>query len=242
MKKHVKLWFAALFCCMVTGASAQLAEGVTSRISFSNENKPIQKGDSVTINVEWDTRLMIKIIFENVYTPTKEELKNGKYTFVVKPEKTTTYYFKSSFKEGAGVGSTLPFKIIVLDENGVEIKEDVTGTSERTPRQDHNFKITYTDKNEPIRKGDSVTINVEWDTRSIAIIIFENVYTPTKKEIKNGKYTFVVQPEKTTTYKIKTINASGVESIASRKITVTDENGVEIKENEACQRGSCENK
>lgn len=121
MKKYMKLLFAALFCCIVAGANAQLKKGVTMNIKFSNK-EPIQKGDSVTVLVEWDTLYISTIIFENVYTPTKEEVKNGKYTLVVRPEKTITYQITRVYTERKP--STIPYEIKVLDENGVEIKED----------------------------------------------------------------------------------------------------------------------
>ncbi|WP_018337346.1 hypothetical protein [Butyricimonas synergistica] len=40
----------------------------------------------------------------------------------------------------------------------------------------------------------------------------------------------MVKPEKTTIYNIKYYYRNGKEELASRKITVTDKNGVEIKE------------
>ncbi|WP_155828214.1 hypothetical protein [Butyricimonas synergistica] len=144
--------FMVLFCCIVLGVyvyfeksgitnvessdknySIQKGSSVTiveeSRktnmtMDFSNKNKPIQKGDSVTILVEWNTQEISNIIFENLYTPTEKEVKNGKYTLVVKPEKIITYQITKVPTRGRKP-TTFPYKIAVLDENGVQL-EDTT--------------------------------------------------------------------------------------------------------------------
>ena len=51
-----------------------------------------------------------------------------KYTLVVKPQKTTTYQITRIYTELKP--NTLPYTIKVLDENGVEIKEDKTEQKE----------------------------------------------------------------------------------------------------------------
>ena len=119
MKKQMKLLFTILFSCTITSVCAQLQQGQLMNIKFST-TKPIQKGDSVTIVVEWDPQYISTIIFENVYTPTKEEVNKRKYTLVVKPQKTTTYQITRIYTEWKP--NTLPHTIKVLDENGVEIK------------------------------------------------------------------------------------------------------------------------
>lgn len=86
MKKQMKLLFTILFSCTITSVCAQLQQGQLMNIKFST-TKPIQKGDSVTIVVEWDPQYISTIIFENVYTPTKEEVNKRKFTLVVKPQK-----------------------------------------------------------------------------------------------------------------------------------------------------------
>lgn len=151
MKKYIILLIVALFCSLVVVAYVQLKKMGITNLSLSNKNKsiqkgdsvtvttrvkwtketmkikfsnkgPIQKGDSVTVLVGWDTLKISTIIFEDVYTPTREEVKNGKYTLVVRPEKNTTYQMTRVYTEGKP--STIPYEIKVLDENGVEIKED----------------------------------------------------------------------------------------------------------------------
>lgn len=84
-----------------------------------------------------------------------------------------------------------------------------------------------------IQKGTSLTVEVAWNPELVEKIVFDTlVYKITPQDIKNCKYTFVIKPEKTTTYNYKFYNRNGRERLASRKITVTDKNGVEIKEEE----------
>ena len=61
------------------------------------------------------------IIIEGVYTPTEEEVKKGKYTIVVKPKHTTTYIAKMYRRDGRITSH--PKHVVVLDKNGIEIKE-----------------------------------------------------------------------------------------------------------------------
>lgn len=49
------------------------------------------------------------------------------------------------------------------------------------------MEIKYSTR-EPIPKGDSFTFHVTWDTLYISNIIFKDVYSPTKEEMKNGMY------------------------------------------------------
>lgn len=133
MKKQMKLLFTILFSCTITSVCAQLQQGQLMNIKFST-TKPIQKGDSVTIVVEWDPQYISTIIFENVYTPTKEEVNKRKFTLVVKPQKTTTYQITRIYTEWKP--NTLPHTIKVLDENGVEIKEDKTEQKEVTTNKE----------------------------------------------------------------------------------------------------------
>lgn len=86
----------------------------------SNEGKPIQKGDSVTIHVVWDTQWISRIVFENVYEPSEEEARAGEYTLVVKPEKTTRYKVIRFYTDGTQ--TYYPEEIKVLDKNGREIR------------------------------------------------------------------------------------------------------------------------
>lgn len=123
----MKLLFTILFSCMITGVNAQLQQGQLMNIKFST-TEPIQKRDSVTIIVEWDPQRISTIIFEDVYTPTKEEVNKRKYTLIVKPQKTTTYQITRIYTEWEP--STFPYTIKVLDENGVEIEEDKTEQKE----------------------------------------------------------------------------------------------------------------
>lgn len=82
-----------------------------------------------------------------------------------------------------------------------------------------------------IQKGTPLTVEVAWNPELVEKIVFDTlVYKVTPRDIKNWKYTFVVKPEKTTIYNIKYYYRNGKEELASRKITVTDKNGVEIKE------------
>ena len=148
MKKYIILLLIVLFCGVLIGGYYQLKKtGIINislnkdnsirkgdsviittqvvnekklmNIKFSNEG-PIQKGDSVTFHVTWDTLHISNIIFKDVYTPTKEEIKNGIYTLVVYPEKTTTYQIRRDYTEGET--HILPYEIKVLDEHGIEIK------------------------------------------------------------------------------------------------------------------------
>ena len=119
MKKQMKLLFTILFSCTITSVCAQLQQGQLMNIKFST-TKPIQKGDSVTFHVTWDTLYISNIIFKDVYSPTKEEMKNGMYTLVVHPEKTTTYQIQKDYTTGES--RILPHEVKVLDEHGIEIK------------------------------------------------------------------------------------------------------------------------
>ncbi|WP_059026391.1 hypothetical protein [Gabonibacter massiliensis] len=84
-----------------------------------------------------------------------------------------------------------------------------------------------------IPKGTTLTVEVAWNPQMIKKVVFDTtVYKPTLQEIKAGKYTFTIKPERTTTYNYKHYYQDGKEESASRKITVTDKNGVEIKEEE----------
>ena len=278
MKKQMKLLFTILFSCTITSVCAQLQQGQLMNIKFST-TKPIQKGDSVTIVVEWDPQYISTIIFENVYTPTKEEVNKRKFTLVVKPQKTTTYQITRIYTEWKP--NTLPHTIKVLDENGVEIKEDKTEQKENAMKkyiipllivllcsiivggyyqlkkigitnmslnkdkpsiqkgdsvnittqivsEKKLMEIKYSNR-EPIQKGDSVTFHVTWDTLYISNIIFKDVYSPTKEEMKNGMYTLVVHPEKTTTYQIQKDYTTGESRILPHEVKVLDEHGIEIK-------------
>ncbi|WP_059026392.1 hypothetical protein [Gabonibacter massiliensis] len=81
-----------------------------------------------------------------------------------------------------------------------------------------------------IQKGTPLTVEVAWNPQVVKTIVFDTaVYKPTTQEIKNCKYTFVIKPERTTTYKYKFYYQNGQERVVSRKITVTDKNGIEIK-------------
>ena len=96
-----------------------VSEKKLMEIKYSNR-EPIQKGDSVTFHVTWDTLYISNIIFKDVYSPTKEEMKNGMYTLVVHPDKTYTYQIEKDYTTGES--RILPHEVKVLDEHGIEIK------------------------------------------------------------------------------------------------------------------------
>lgn len=94
-----------------------------------------------------------------------------------------------------------------------------------------------------IQKGTQLTVEVAWNPELIEKIVFDTlVYKVTPQDIKNCKYTFVIKPEKTTTYHYKFYNRNGKERLASRKVTVTDKNGVEIREEELKSTGKAKSK
>ena len=96
-----------------------VSEKKIMEIKYSTR-EPIPKGDSFTFHVTWDTLYISNIIFKDVYSPTKEEMKNGMYTLVVHPEKTTTYQIQKDYTTGES--RILPHEVKVLDEHGIEIK------------------------------------------------------------------------------------------------------------------------
>lgn len=88
------------------------------------EKSIIQKGTPLTVEVAWNPELIKKIVFDTiVYKPTPQEIKACKYTFVVKPERTTTYNYKIYYQNAKRDRSDFR-KITVKDKNGVEIKEE----------------------------------------------------------------------------------------------------------------------
>lgn len=146
MKKY-SLLFVVLLCHVVTEVNAQSKDTTSqkkviqkvlstketwmSKVIFLNGGKQmkikesiIQKGTPLTVEVAWNPELVEKIVFDTlVYKVTPRDLKNCKYTFVVKPEKTTIYNIKYYYRNGK---EELAFrKITVTDKNGVEIKEEV---------------------------------------------------------------------------------------------------------------------
>ncbi len=145
MKKY-SLLFVVLLCYVVTEVNAQSKDTTSqkkviqkvlstketwmSKVIFLNGGKMmkikesiIQKGTPLTVEVAWNPELVEKIVFDTlVYKVTPRDIKNCKYTFVVKPEKTTTYNYKIYYQNGR-VRSAFR-EITVTDKNGVEIKEE----------------------------------------------------------------------------------------------------------------------
>ena len=102
-------------------------------------------------------------------------------------------------------------------------------------------KVYFLNKGKPmkikesvIQQGTTLIIEVAWNPQLIKKVVFDTVvYRPTPQEIKDSKYTFTIKPKKkTTTYDYKIYDHDDKELLISRKITVTDKNGVEIKEEE----------
>lgn len=97
-----------------------LKKGDDAIFNYSNERKPIHKGDSVIINFVWNPKTISDVIIKDVHTPTPEEIKNARFRLVVKPEKSITY--KTSYKSVIyNIISNSSEKIVVIDENGFEI-------------------------------------------------------------------------------------------------------------------------
>jgi|GEM_PF-6658201 len=132
-----------LFCGMVWEAEAQVSVNSHSKnvkvrsshiewgptiasVKFDNWKQPRTLGDSVIVNISWaapidKVEVPTSIFIDGVYTPTPEEVKNRKYRIVLKPKQTTTYKVILVYpKERCG---TIIRKIVVLDKNGIEIKE-----------------------------------------------------------------------------------------------------------------------
>ena len=149
MKKYIIPLLIVLLCSIIVGGYYQLKKIGITNMSLNKDKPSIQKGDSVnittqivsekkimeikystrepipkgdsfTFHVTWDTLYISNIIFKDVYSPTKEEMKNGMYTLVVHPEKTTTYQIQKDYTTGES--RILPHEVKVLDEHGIEIK------------------------------------------------------------------------------------------------------------------------
>ena len=69
-----------------------------------------------------------------------------------------------------------------------------------------------------VEEGTTIIVEVGWDPRRVKEIIYD-CYKPTAEEIKNCKYTFVIKPNRTTTY-TGVYYLNGVERPHSRTITV----------------------
>ena len=144
--QKAKLLVLALSCCMAMEMSAQeqkkLPQQIVKQRVLSQQRKVtakqvflkagevlpvkgaiIPQGTELTVEVEWDAQRYKKIVYDtSVYKPTPEEIKNCKYTFKVKPQKTTTYTSVSYYHDGRVISFSRT--ITVVDKNGKEIKEE----------------------------------------------------------------------------------------------------------------------
>lgn len=94
-------------------------------LRLSNLFEPIKKGEKVIITVIFDTTRVKNVNIPNVGTATKKQLKEGKCSFTVKPEKTTKYLleYKAKIHESMPTkDDNLPFEIVVVDEKGNKIE------------------------------------------------------------------------------------------------------------------------
>jgi len=111
-------------------------------ISFKHKGKivripdSVRQGSELVVEVEWNPKVLDKIVFDTtVYKMTPEDLKNCKYSFVIKPKKTTAY--RMDYVDKQGVDSWLRV-IRVVDENGKEIKGEKTYDRPIIPIKKHN--------------------------------------------------------------------------------------------------------
>ena len=83
----------------------------------------VQAGTELKFVVFWTEKSNYsKIVFTDPvkYEPTPEEIKNRRYSFTIKPERTTIYKFKWFEKDGKVSERTRTIKVV--DKNGKEIK------------------------------------------------------------------------------------------------------------------------
>lgn len=128
MKKYIIPLLIVLLCSIIVGGYYQLKKIGITNMSLNKDKPSIQKGDSVnittqivsekkiieikystrepipkgdsfTFHVTWDTLYISNIIFKDVYSPTKEEMKNGMYTLVVHPEKQLPTKYKRTIQQ-----------------------------------------------------------------------------------------------------------------------------------------------
>ncbi|WP_294139404.1 hypothetical protein [uncultured Sanguibacteroides sp.] len=95
------------------------------QLQLSNDFNPIKKNEEVIITVTFDPERVKKVNIPNVGTATKKQLKKGKCSFTIKPEKTTKYIleFKAKYHESLPIkDDTYPFEIVVVDEKGNKIE------------------------------------------------------------------------------------------------------------------------
>jgi len=83
----------------------------------------VQVGTELRVVAHWTEKgPYLKSVFTDPvkYEPTPEEIKNRRYSFTIKPERTTIYKFKWFEKDGKVSERTRTIKVV--DKNGKEIK------------------------------------------------------------------------------------------------------------------------
>jgi|GEM_PF-4283801 len=219
----------------------------------------LRKGETLTVKVEWDLMTIDSVIFDTfLYRVTREDIRNRKYTFTITPEKSMLIQWVM-YNGGIvnKVKTSHEFKKIlrVVDERGEEIRdkeftvEDLKIKEHHLPqkivpssvaffKQRQYFRTPFYNPvsgflfmGDALRKGESLTVEVEWDpTFTKKIVVDTAFYRVTREDLKRQKYTFTITPEKTTVFRYVVDSRAYEKSSGIKIFRVVDDLGNDIVE------------